>query len=281
MGSALDVDAQEAVNDQTGTEEEDTLAAALDSTDEDDSAIDESSKSVEKEKEAEDDDESTEEAETELQRLQRQNDELKTMIRASSRDFRIMQEKLNRIERLSTKQAATTNQVNRDAFDDEDEDDDGGIDSSNTGQAESAAPPKLSRVDELQAEIAQIAEAKKGTFDIMLDMIEETKAYADVRTVCSQGNFNEIFDAVGEKVADDVGMDPLEASLEVERSVWEKPNPYKYMYKLIKKYHPDYAQAGENAERSAETKQSEKAVKEPKPTPSSIANLSGGGTDQG
>jgi hypothetical protein len=73
---------------------------------------------------------------------------------------------------------------------------------------------------------------------------------------------------VGEEIARREGKDPSLAALEVEAAVWKMANPYKYMYGIIKQYHPKYADKEGKAPATPTTN-------EPKKTPTSLANVPG------
>jgi len=98
----------------------------------------------------------------------------------------------------------------------------------------------LSRVEKLQAGISQIAEERGANLDLLIETMEQG-AYKDIKTVCSRSNFDDIFEIIATEASKETGKDYDEVLLEVELSVWAKDNPYKYMYDLIKKYHPSYA----------------------------------------
>lgn len=192
--------------------------------------------------------------------LTEQNRELRQLLRAQKRDLTIMQEKLARVEKRS---AAATKQVDKEVGDD--------YESlfGTEGKEETAMTEELSPVEILQQELNSIAKVKGPILEVLIETMEMNPKYPDIREVCSQSNFQDMFDTVGEAVAQKEGKDPGIAAMEVETAVWKMPNPYKYMYDLIKKYHPRYAGKEEKVEATP--------AKAPtaKQAPTSLANVPG------
>ena len=157
--------------------------------------------------------------------LAEQNKELRQVLRAQKKDLTIMQSKLARLEKRSTEITEADEEDNL------------------FGDKEKVAPKdeELSEFEKVQNEIMQVSSSKNDVLTTLVEVMELTPTYADIRSVCSQSNFNDVFDAVGEAVAQKEGKDANIAALEAELAVWKMPNPYKYMYGLIKKYHPSYA----------------------------------------
>jgi hypothetical protein len=157
--------------------------------------------------------------------LAEQNKELRQVLRAQKKDLTIMKSKLDRLEKKSTEITADNEGDNL------------------FGEKETVAPKveELSEFEKVQNEIMQVSSSKNDVLTTLVEVMELTPTYADIRSVCSQSNFNDVFDAVGEAVAQKEGKDANIAALEAELAVWKMPNPYKYMYGLIKKYHPSYA----------------------------------------
>lgn len=128
-------------------------------------------------------------------------------------------------------------------------------------------PIELSEIEVAQNDLAALAKEKSTVLETLLEVMEMNPKYADVRTVCSQNNFSDMFAAVGEALAEKEGADPTVAAMQAEVAIWKMPNPYKYMYDLIKKYHPSYIVKG------TLTKEKEKEL--PTKTPTSLANVPG------
>ena len=191
--------------------------------------------------------------------LQEEVKDLRQMVRTSKRELTITQAKLERLgERPARKEA-------RDE-DDEDDEDEG----KRKGKEKEES---LSTVEELQGAIAHVGATKGAALDILLETMEQNSKYEDIREVCSRGNFDDIFEVIAAEATKDGGnLD--ETLLEVELNVWNKSNPYKYMYDLIKKYHPAYAKKEDAAEPGGKK---EKETKAPVKAPGTIADKGGDG----
>lgn len=192
--------------------------------------------------------------------LDEQNRELRQILRAQKRDIQILQAKLDRVEKRS---AQATKVVEKKT------DDYTNLFGPEEGGKEETPPEtqeELSQIELVQRELSTIAQVKGPILDTLVEVMEMNPKYSDVREICSQSNFQDMFDSVGEAIAAKEGKDPSLAALEVETAVWKMPNPYKYMYDLIKQYHPRYA-----------GKQEAKAQAAPvaKQTPTSLANVPG------
>lgn len=98
-----------------------------------------------------------------------------------------------------------------------------------------------SRVEVLKGELQSIYTGREGQLDLMADTMREMDKYSDLDAVCSRTNFDDIIEMIATEVATKDGTNVNETILEVEKSIWELPNPYKYMYGLIKEYHPVFA----------------------------------------
>lgn len=164
-----------------------------------------------------------------IQVLQEEVKDLRQMVRTSKRELTQTQAKLERVS-----EGAKTRREARDEDEDEDEDDD-------EGKGERKVKKEtLSTVEELQGAIANVGTLKGAALDVLLEAMEQNSKYEDIREVCSRGNFDDIFEVIAAE-ATKSGGNFDETLLEVELNVWNKSNPYRYMYELIKKYHPSYA----------------------------------------
>ena len=192
--------------------------------------------------------------------LEEQNRELRQMLRSQKRDISILQSKLDRVEKRSIQ---ATKKVEKEVDEYEK------LYGTEGKEEEGDTTEELSALELAQQELLTVAKQKAPVLETMVELMELTPKYQDVRDVCSQNNFQDIFDAVGEEISRKEGKDPSLASLEVEAAVWKMPNPYKYMYDIIKQYHPKYA--------GKETKEvkSNSTTTEPKKTPTSLANVPG------
>jgi len=193
--------------------------------------------------------ESDEEEKPDLQlSLAEQNDELRQILRQQRKDMTIMKSKLDRLGRKTIPKT------------DEEE---------LFGEEESKeTEQELSDIEIVQSELSQLAQIKAPVLETLVEMMELNPKYEDVVEVCSQNHFSDMFSQAGDAIADKEGIDPTLAAMQAELAVWRMPNPYKYMYDLIKKYHPSY-----NKPKEEEIKP--KAEVKPKKTPTSLANVPG------
>lgn len=189
--------------------------------------------------------------------LEEQNRELRQILRNQSKDLKILKSKLDRFEKRSVKKVEDNKDTpDKLLFGEEDDDE------------TPAKEEELSDIEVAQMQLTEIAKVRGGVLEVLLETMEMNPKYEDVREVCSQNNFSDIFAAVGESLAEKEGADPTVAAMEAEVAVWKMPNPYKYMYNLIKKYHPNYTETETTAKKPA-------AKKLPAKAPASIANVPG------
>jgi len=135
-------------------------------------------------------------------------------------------------------------------------------------------PPELSRIELLQNEIGRLGAEKSAVLDVLVETMEMSPKYEDVRQVCTRAHFDDLFETAAVAVAKDSGKSYDEALLEVELSVWKMTNPYKYMYGMIKQHHPKFA-----AKPVQPAVQQKTAVKPAPPAPSSLSGMGGGDGD--
>lgn len=155
-----------------------------------------------------------------------------------------------------------------------------------TEPEEGEEPPPPSRIEELQAEINQIAQAKGPSLEVLIESMSQNPKYADVHEVCSQENLNFIIGAASDALAVQENRDAVEIGLELEAAIWSERNPYAVIYDLVKSYHPAYkkVEETETSEKKEEAqvadgkteKVEEKTVKEPVAAAKSIADAGKG-----
>lgn len=216
------------VESQEADEDKDELESALEgSKEEGDKNVDVKDEDKDKEektgedKEDGDKDKEKEEEPDPVELLRDEVKDLRQMLRTSKRELTQTQAKL---ERVGKRPAASSTED-----DEEDEED----------KEKKDKEESLTSVEELQGAIAHIGATRGPALDILLETMEQNEKYKDIRDVCSRGNFDDIFEVIAQD-ATKAGGDFDEALLEVELNVWSKSNPYRYMYDLIKKYHPAY-----------------------------------------
>lgn len=271
MGTAK---VEEKTGEETAAERLDKMTDGLDSTqtDEEKKAEEEEKKTAEETKKAEEDAETKvkeqeeEEAKKSVLTPDEDNRELRQVVREQRRQMSIMQAKLDRIIKRPVVKAASTED---DLFKDEEKEKDA-----------KEIEEELSKVEQLHNLVESIGQERGPVLETLVEAMEQNPKFEDIRTVCSQANFDDIFEAVGKSVAEKEGSDPVEAQLEFEAAVWTMANPYKYMYGLIKEYHRDYTKTEEEKKNDDESKtdtDAEKNKTKPAKAPTSIAEIGGGG----
>ena len=255
----------------------DDLLSALDSSDADDSAAEIANKSGEdvKEKEGEEGDEKKEEEDkTKVDEdkvddkptgddfVNTSNDtaELRQIIRAQQRQMAVQTQKLARLEKRIGSGKRDDTSTDGGLFEDDDKD-------------SKDDDVKLSAIEQIEYDLKQVAENRGDILDGLLETMAVNPTYQDVKQVCSQSNFQDMFEAIGAAVADKDGTDPMIAAMEAELAVWKLPNPYQYMYGLIKKYHANYIKKEDEKGASVEDKKTSAIA------PDTIVNKGGGSAD--
>ena len=150
---------------------------------------------------------------------------------------------LTRLDKQDTKAAADA------AEDDEDEEIE-----DKAAKTVSDDDEELSDIEVFQNEIDSIAERRGETFGEMVELMSLNPKFEDVKEVCSRQNLDDILEAAAEGKVQQEGGDITTAQLAVEVSIWRKSNPYKYMYEVIKKYHPKYAETDDTTDKDKDDK---------------------------
>lgn len=215
--------------------DKDELTAALEDSDEGEKVketeeeTEEEVKKEEDEKVEEEKQEEEEQDDEEILLLRNELKDLRQMLRTSKREQAQQQAKIDRVAKRSVSKEKKIDVL----YEDEDEGEE---------DKEEEDPEALSKLEGLQASMGEIASERGASLDILLETMEQSAGYNDIRSVCSRTNFDDIFELISqEMVSDSNGKRDLnETLLEVELSVWNKANPYKYMYNIIKTYHPSY-----------------------------------------
>jgi len=194
-----------------------------------------------------------------IEQLKQTQDELRQMLRISRRENAAMKAKLDRFTNKQQKNK------NSDEFDDDDSDDDS--DKGDGGE--------LSRIEQLQQQLQQIHDVKGASFELLAEQMAETQKYADVAEVCSRQNMDDILEAAATALHEQTGADFNELILELETNIWNRPNPYKYLYSLVKEHHPKY----QKADATKDTDKDDDVTG--KKSASSIQDMGGAGTKGG
>jgi hypothetical protein len=211
--------------------------------------------------------------------LQRQVSEYRSLSLSQKRQLANLDTAVKRLERNQGKLVATaTSRVSDD--DDEDLEDKGGGEGDKPTKVELEGPGEA---EQIEAELKQISAERGGMYDLMLEQMLGMEQYKDVADVCSESNTQDIVAAVADQLVKDQGIDFGLAALRVEQHIWTQPNPYKYLYGLIKEYHPSYTkeaspetgEAGKTGEEGKTGKPKDKTKGKPPAAPGSIAPFTG------
>lgn len=138
--------------------------------------------------------------------------------------------------------------------------------------------PQYTNLEKLQIELHNVAVGRAPVLEMLVETMEMSPKYSDVYDVCTKRNFDDIFEMAATIISRNEGRDYNEVLLQLELEVWRKPNPYKYMYSIIKENHPKYK--GKETPTTNKESQKEKPtaakVLEAKKAPGSVASLGTG-----
>lgn len=176
--------------------------------------------------------------------------ELRQLLRESRREMSMLKAKLAKVER--------------------------GIDAEIDSEEGGESGGEETRLEALQREIVAVSKARGEAFSDMVELMELNPKFEDVREVCTRSNFDDILEAAAQNLAAKGERTFEEAILELELSIWKMPNPYKYMYNLIKKFHPLYSAKKAEVEKVKTKGQQKKPVV----APSSVAAAAGGSASE-
>jgi hypothetical protein len=135
-------------------------------------------------------------------------------------------------------------------------------------------------LENLQRELHNVAISRSQGLSDMVENMELSSKFEDVRSVCTKDHFDDIFELAATTISRNERRDFNEVLVQLELEVWKMPNPYKYMYGVIKGNHPKYKEK----EKEKETTKKEeikpqttaKKVLEAKEAPGSIAAAGSG-----
>ena len=135
-----------------------------------------------------------------------------------------------------------------------------------------------SNLEKLQMELHNVAVSKSPVLEVLVEAMEANPKYSDIREVCTKSHFDDIFEMAASNISRQEGKDFNEVLLELELEVWNKTNPYKYMYSIIKDNHPKYKGKEKEKETTPIKPITAKKAIEAKEIPGSIAALGAGDT---
>lgn len=108
-----------------------------------------------------------------------------------------------------------------------------------------------------------VSDERRASLAILAETMQMNPAYKDFEKVLDQTVFDETVLAMAKHVVANDGGRLSDRLEEVSDHIWGLPNPYKYMYDIIKASHPAF-------------KVKEKKVEKPTEGPPSLQNLPGG-----
>lgn len=124
---------------------------------------------------------------------------------------------------------------------------------------------------ELDSTEKGVSPERRASLDLLAETMRMNLAYPDFDKVLDQSVFDETVLAIAKSVVSEEGGRLSDRIEEVSEYVWGLPNPYKYMYDIIKTSHPSFKKEEKKKEGAGE----------PKPSaPPSLQNLPGGSSSQ-
>lgn len=93
---------------------------------------------------------------------------------------------------------------------------------------------------EEKAAAEQAENTRNQQLETMLELMELSPQYQDVRQVVTRKRFDDIVEQLARVRVTKEGGRLVDAVSNIEDSIWGMTNPYKYMYGKIKEFHPDY-----------------------------------------
>lgn len=107
------------------------------------------------------------------------------------------------------------------------------------------------------------------TLNTLQEVMRVNPAFNDFDAVCTEDNFDTIASAIAGEMQKADGGTLSENIAKAEAFIWEQPNPYKYVYDIVKSYHPDFSKPADTPPVQG------KGVKKQAPPPS-LSAVSGG-----
>lgn len=135
--------------------------------------------------------------------------------------------------------------------------------------------------DEVSEVDVKANEQRSEVLDQMVELMELNPKYEDVKSVCTQSNFDDVTETLAKAYVAEHGGDELEVAGQIAEAVWSKANPYKEMYGLVKQYHPEFAGKASDAGGKDKLEQAKdtagKKTGNGKDAAPSLSSMSGGG----
>jgi len=89
-------------------------------------------------------------------------------------------------------------------------------------------------------EVDPLVEATRIKLETLVETMKLNPNYADLDDVVSEERYNDTISGAVQTLVDDKGYSKDDAFDAVNQFIWTKPNPYKYLYDVVKKTHPDF-----------------------------------------
>lgn len=111
-----------------------------------------------------------------------------------------------------------------------------------TGEVDDEGNTKVTYtpLETLQMELHNVAVSRTPLLEVMVEAMEANPKFSDIRDVCTKNHFDDIFEMAATNISRKEGRDFNEVLVQLELEVWKMPNPYKYMYSIIKENHPKF-----------------------------------------
>lgn len=170
-----------------------------------------------------------------LQRQQKEQNALLAITRRQRHELALMQEKIASLEKKLSTPPPTKKTL--DSLDDLDLE----SDESRQKSVEKEPEPEPTVLETLHGHLQHIGETKGPVLDTLLETMKLTPEYKDVEEVVTRGRLDYLVDQVADSISREYNISFEEAALRTEIQIWNQRNPYAYLHKLIKTYHPDYA----------------------------------------
>lgn len=142
--------------------------------------------------------------------------------------------------------------------------------------AKEAPAAESPRFMQLRDSLQEINQQKGAVLDTLYEVIVESPKYPNAEAVLQKQYFDDLFEAIATERAKEMKVPYEEALLETQIAVWKLPNPYKYMYNALTKYHPAFMKKQETPAPTPGQK-----TKEPPVVPTSLADMGAGTADAG
>lgn len=98
-------------------------------------------------------------------------------------------------------------------------------------------------IDEESIESAEpepISDSRLELLAVLQETMRVNPAYTDLDEVCSQANFDLTVEAIARWKVQEEGGTLTDQIQNVSRQIWALPNPYRYVYDIVKQNHPKY-----------------------------------------